>query len=123
VGASIPVIVRQGETYATLKLVQLALQPASAGRPPTLDFQIERGGNSSVYGDISASFTPRSGAAHELGRASGVAVYLPNPLRRAALPLQLPPGLALEHGVLQLQFRERPEAGGRLLAEATLALP
>jgi len=50
-------------------------------------------------------------------------VYVPNPLRRARLQLDPPPGLSLSGGVLHVTFRERPEAGGALLAEARLALP
>jgi hypothetical protein len=59
----------------------------------------------------------------EVGRAFGVAVYVPNPQRRARLQLDPPTGMALAGGVLHVTFRERPEAGGALLAEARLALP
>lgn len=119
IGASIPVIVRQGDTRASVVLAQLALQAGA----PVLSFRIERSGNSSVYGDLSASFTGPDGKAHVLGKASGVAVYVPNPLRRAMLTLQPPAGVALARGTLHLAYRERPEAGGKLLAEAFLPLP
>ncbi len=94
-----------------------------AGRAPLLSFVIEREGNASVYGDLFATFTPHGGAEQLLAKASGVAVYTPNPTRRASLALQLPEGMALAGGQLRLAYRERPEAGGRLLAEASLALP
>ena len=123
IGASIPVIVRQGASEASVSLAQLALQAPAAGQAPMLAFRIERSGNSSVYGDLSAVFTPRGGAAQVVGKASGVAVYTPNPLRRAQLPLQAAPGTRLAGGELRLTYRERPEAGGKLLAEASLALP
>jgi len=119
IGASIPVIVRQGETRASVTLAQLALLPGA----PVLSFRIERSGNSSVYGDIQASFTGADGKVHVLGKASGVAVYVPNPLRRAQLALLPPAGVALARGTLHLSYRERPEAGARLLAEAFLPLP
>ncbi|MFL6657550.1 MAG: molecular chaperone [Massilia sp.] len=123
IGASIPIIVRQGACEASVTLTQLTLQPQTNSRTPLLAFRIERGGNSSVYGDISAVFTPRGGAGQLIGRANGVAVYTPNPLRRAQLPLLMPPGLALAGGELHLSYRERPEAGGKLLAEASITLP
>ena len=123
VGASIPVIVRHGATQATVALSQLALAPHEAGKSRVLAFAIERAGNSSVYGDVSVSFTPRGAAELQLAKASGVAVYTPNALRRAALVLELPPGVALANGQLRLVYRERPETGGKLLAEAALALP
>lgn len=126
IGTSIPVIVRHGATAATLALTGLALSPgagAGAGdNAPQLAFHIERGGNSSVYGDVEASFTPAGGAEQVLAKVGGIAVYVPNPLRRAVLPLRVPAGVALARGSLRLTFRERPEAGGRVLAEASYPL-
>ena len=123
VGASIPVIVRQGETDARVSLAQLALQPASADAGPLLAFEIRRDGTRSVYGDLAVTFTPRGGAPIDVAKAGGVAVYVPNPLRRARLPLQLPPGAALAGGTLRLSYRERADTGGKLIAESTLVLP
>jgi P pilus assembly chaperone PapD len=123
IGASIPVIVRHGATDAAVKLTELALQPGAPGTAPLLAFRIERSGNSSVYGDLSVAFTPRGASAQVVAKAGGVAVYTPNPLRRAMLPLIAAPGTRLAGGELRLTYRERPEAGGKLLAEAALALP
>ena len=126
VGASIPVIVRHGETDAAVALTQLVLHKADKADPgtiPMLAFRVERSGNSSVYGDLDVSFRPRGGQRYVLGRAAGVAVYTPNALRRALLPLQLPGGATLTGGELRLTYRERPDSGGKLLAEAVLALP
>ncbi len=123
IGASIPVIVRHGALDASVALAQLTLQPGQGGQAPVLAFVLERGGNSSVYGDLHASLITRAGSEHLLARASGVAVYTPNSLRRASLSLTLPEGVTLEGGQLRLTYRERPEAGGKLLAEAVLALP
>jgi hypothetical protein len=122
VGASIPVIVREGETGASIALSHLALQRGADGRQ-LLALQMERSGNRSVYGDLEASFTAAGGAQAVVARAAGIAVYTPNTLRRALLPVSTPNGTALAHGTLHLTYRERPDAGGRLLAEATLVLP
>lgn len=118
VGASIPVIVRQGDTQARLGLAELAVQPSGL-----LSFEMRREGNASVYGDLLATFTTTAGVTFEVARAGGVAVYVPNASRHVQLPLQLPAGKALPAGTLKLAFHERPEAGGKLLAEASLALP
>ena len=123
VGASIPVIVRQGETDAHVALAQLALQPASADAGPLLTFEIRREGNRSVYGDLAVTFTPRGGTPIDVAKAGGVAVYVPNAVRRARLPLQLPPGATLAGGTLRLSYRERADTGGKLIAESTLVLP
>jgi len=122
VGASIPVIVRQGETGATVALTQLALLPAGA-EPASIAFEIDRSGNRSVYGDLTVTFIPKSGAPIDVAKAGGVAVYVPNPLRRARMPLRMPDGTPLAGGTLRVSFRERADAGGKLLAEATLAIP
>ena len=122
VGASVPVIVRHGKVDASVKLAGLAVQ-YDATRRPLLALRFEREGSASVYGDVGVSFTPRGGKTHALGQVGGIAVYTPNRVRQAVLPLQLPAGLKLAAGTLEVVFRERPEAGGRQLAQASLALP
>jgi P pilus assembly chaperone PapD len=121
VGASIPVIVRHEVAPASVSLSHLDL--VKNGAAPLLALQFDRTGNSSVYGDLAVGFTPQGGAEQVIGRAAGIAVYNPNPLRRAKMGLQLPPGVVLARGALRVTYRERPEAGGALLAEGTLALP
>ena len=122
-GLSIPVIVRHGETAANVTLAGLELLKPVGGQPATLAMVLQRSGNRSVYGDLGAMFTPQGGAAQEVGKAGGVAVYTPNPLRRVKLALQPPAGLVLAHGTLRVTFRDRPEAGGKLMAEAAIELP
>jgi P pilus assembly chaperone PapD len=128
-GASIPVIVRHGDNAASVTLDKLALEhPApAAGRteapPPLLTFQLNRSGNRSVYGNLTASYTPAGGQPLEVGKVVGVAVYVPNTLRIAKLPLRLPEGVALQGGVISLRYDLRPEEGGNNLAQATLVLP
>lgn len=124
IGASIPVIVRNGETVAKVTLADLELlKPVAGQAAPTLAAVLQRSGNRSVYGDLAATFTPQGGATQEVGKAGGVAVYTPNPLRRFKLELQPPAGLTLSRGTLRLTFRERPDAGGKLLAEAAIEVP
>lgn len=122
-GVSIPVIVRHGETTASAMLSGLELLKPAAGQGPILAAVLQRSGNRSVYGDLSATFTPRGGSAQNIGKAGGVAVYTPNPLRRVKLELKPPPGLVLAGGTLRLSYSERPDAGGKLLAEGAIELP
>ena len=121
VGASIPVIVRHDVAPAGVGLSHLEL--LKNGAAPLLALQFDRSGNSSVYGDLAVTFTPQGGPGQVVGRAAGIAVYNPNPLRRAKMALQPPPGVSLARGTLQVIYRARPEAGGAVLAEGTLALP
>jgi len=122
VGASVPVIVRHGATSANVSLTHLALKKDEE-KHDLLTLQFEREGSSSVYGDLSVTFTPRGGKPQALAQVGGIAVYTPNRVRQAALPLELPKGLELAHGTLDVSYRDRPEAGGKLLAQANLELP
>ena len=128
IGASIPVIVRHGDTAATVTLDTLALERAipvasTAEGAPLLSFHMNRSGNRSVYGNLSASYTPPGGRPLEVGAVNGVAVYVPNALRTAKLPLSLPQGLALRGGVITLRYEQRAEDGGKPMAQATIAVP
>ncbi|MDO9114070.1 MAG: molecular chaperone [Polaromonas sp.] len=123
IGVSIPVIVRHGDTSATVTLSGLELPKPAPGQPSMLTVVLQRSGNRSVYGDLAVMFTPQGGAAQEVGKAGGLAVYTPNSLRRVKLELKPPAGLTLTRGSLRVTFRERPDAGGKLLAEAAIELP
>lgn len=123
VGASIPVIVRQGDTQASATLSDLALLPAAGDTAPALSFVINRSGNRSLYGDLTVRFTPKGGQPVDLAKAGALAVYVPNALRRARMALQVPAGTTLAGGSLSLSYRERAEAGGKMMAEASLSLP
>lgn len=123
VGASIPIIVRQGETQVSATLSELKLLPASADSAPALSFQINRSGNRSLYGDLNVSFTPSGGKPQELAKAGAVAVYIPNVLRKTRMVLQVPAGTVLAGGSLDLSYRERADAGGKILAESHISLP
>ena len=122
VGASVPVIVRHGATDASVTLAGLTLQKDDARRPQ-LALEFGREGGSSVYGDVSVTFTPKDGKTHNLAQVGGIAVYTPNRVRKATLPLQVPAGVALSGGRLEVSYRERLDAGGKLLAQAGLNLP
>jgi P pilus assembly chaperone PapD len=122
VGASIPVIVRHGETRVTSTLTDLALEPGKDNEQ-FLSFTIKRDGTRSLYGDLIATFTPAGASPLEVGKVSGVAVYVPNALRKSKLPVKLPEGVPLKKGTLTLRYLDRPEAGGKVMAEAKLAVP
>ncbi len=122
VGASIPVIVRHGETKLTTTLTDIAIEQGK-DKEQLLAFTINREGNRSVYGDLVATFTPADGKPIEVSRVSGVAVYVPNAQRKTKLPIRLPEGVTLKKGALTLRYLDRPDAGGKVLAETKLAMP
>jgi P pilus assembly chaperone PapD len=122
-GVSIPVIVRHGETSAQVTLSGLELvPPGGADATPALRFRISRTGNQSIFGNLTATFVPAGGKASVLGLANGVAVYTPNPVRRAAIPLRAPPGVVLKNGRLHLAYTKQ-DKGNETIAEADLLVP
>ncbi len=122
VGATIPILVRQGSTSAQVTLSDLAYAPGSAAGPGgTLSVQMNRSGNRSVYADLSVKFTSASGVTIDLARIGGLAVYVPNAARRLNVPLRLPDDMKrLPAGQLKVSYREPAAQGSRLLAEASL---
>lgn len=123
IGASIPVIVREGNPAASVAIAGLALRQHEALGLPVLSMELQRSGSRSVYGDITVTFLPDKGQPQEVGRAGGVAVYTPNALRRASLILEPPAQGTLANGKLQVTYTQRPENGGKVLAQGTLDIP
>lgn len=123
IGASIPVIVRHGQTNVSVSLEALQIKPAKPESQPELSFLFRREGNRSVYGDILVTYAAPGRKPIEVGKVSGIAVYAPNASRQARLPLTIPTGVTLSGGTLSLRYSERPEAGGTVLAEASIAVP
>lgn len=123
IGASIPVIVRQGTTQAEVTLDSPALISAKGGNPPIFYARFHRKGTRSVYGDLKAFYTPPGRRPIEVGKMGGVSVYVPNATRTIRMPLTLPPGTALKGGTLSLRYTERQEAGGALLTQTQVQVP
>ncbi len=123
-GLTIPVIVRHGDLSATVTLSNVALKsPESPGSPPVLSLRLNRSGDRSVYGDIVITFKPDGGEDTEVGVVRGVAVFTPNLTRTLRISLRLPNGVTLRGGRLHVVYRERPDEGGAVLAEADIPVP
>ncbi len=124
IGVAIPVIVRHGNTSATVSLTALHLVKRSADDArATLVLTARRSGNQSVYGDFTVRFTAaKSASALVVGRIGGIAVYTPNDHRSVTIPLQAPHGVRLQNGTLDVVYRTPPEAGDKVLATASVTI-
>jgi P pilus assembly chaperone PapD len=125
-GVSIPLIVRHGDTSAkaTLSDVKLDLGRPEADGGPAVQLKVNRTGNRSVYGNLTARFTPKGGKEQVVGLVNGIAVYTPLPSRSTTLPLHPPAGVNLANGRLRVSYVDAEQtAGGTTLAEAELAVP
>ena len=123
IGASIPVIVRHGPTSAAVTLEALSLTPSRPDTQPVLSAVFHRSGNRSVYGDLTATYIAPGKRPVEVGKVSGIAIYVPNAMRRAKMALTPPNGVRLNGGSLVLRYTERPDMGGALLAETQMLVP
>lgn len=123
VGASIPVIVRQGVTEATVTLEELKLITSNGQGPSTLGFVFRRQGNRSVYGNVVATYAAPGKKPVKIASVDGVAVYVPNVMRVAQLPLALPKDASLHGGTITLRYTQPQDAGGKTIAEQTLLIP
>ena len=123
VGASIPLILRHGDTEFKSELEGLQFIAGGGKEQPALSFEIKRSGNRSVYGDLQVSYQPANGKPVDVALVRGVAVYVPNERRLFRLPLAMADGATIRGGSLNLTFRDPIGAGGRILAQASIPVP
>lgn len=122
-GIAIPVIIRHGELDYAVELNNGSLMPpAKEGDLPRLKFDLNRTGNRSAFGDLSASVMS-GGDEIVLGQIRRLAVYTPNPLRTVTMVLRVPKGVKLSGNNIKLTYKTIPDEGGRLLSETSIAIP
>jgi P pilus assembly chaperone PapD len=120
-GITIPIILRTGALSASISIDGIALTRQS-GKAPAASFRLHRTGNRSIYGDVRVSFIPANGRERLVGRAVGLAVYTPLPIRLVSVPLTQMQGDALQTGRLRVEFVAHDD-DSRVLAEAERTLP
>jgi P pilus assembly chaperone PapD len=124
VSIAIPVIVRHGDTNASVSFASVKYQPAEKpDTTPQLSMEVQRSGNQSVYGDLLSEFVDNTGTSRVVARVNGVAVYSPNEKRRIELPLTTPPGVELRNGVLKVYYRSPASSGSKVLAQTQINIP
>ncbi len=115
-GVTIPVIVRKGKLTATATLTNAKMARDNEGQ--TLQFDMSRIGDRSVYGDVKVS---KPGLANPLIVAKGIAVYPELQSRVVSLPLS-PDEVAKLKGEVTIGYYEPAEAGGALIAQVRTVL-
>lgn len=123
IGASIPIIVENGSTTATAHLTHLKFIQATPKEPARIDFQIEREGNRSLYGGLTVFWVAKNGTEIELATNKGISIYSPYPSRKASMSLQNENKISFSGGKFIVRYNETRDAGGQLLAEASLEVP
>lgn len=124
VGISIPVIVRKGTVNSELTLSDVKVIPGDKKNLRTrIGVNMNRTGNSSVYGDFRVTYTPKNGLPIVIGLSNGVAIYTPNTIREYEIPLTAGLDIKLTDGDIRVAFLEsgKNEENG-LIAETNLTL-
>ncbi len=101
IAVAVPVVYRRGQASATFGIDDLKLVSSPKGGPK-FSLYITRKGNAFGYGSLVLSLIPKKGKAVEIGRVSGLAVYVDR--RQAQFPVQIPSGLSLIGAKLKADF-------------------
>jgi len=108
----------------SVSVSDLKIAPVDDKDPlPYLHFRIARTGSASVFGNLIATYEPKSGEKVIIGQIMRLAVYAPNKSRGVVMPLRIPEGHKLEGGRIHLTYNETEGDGGKQIAEAGLTLP
>lgn len=115
-GVTIPIIVRKGKLQAVAALANPRLAKVENGQ--TLDFEMSRKGDRSVYGDIRVS---KPGVATPIVVAKGIAIYPERDTRTVSLFIDETAAPQMK-GPITIGYYETQDAGGALIAEVKTVL-
>jgi hypothetical protein len=120
-GISIPVIIRIGvsTTEVSISDARFAMKQDTI---PSLKVTFNRAGNMSVYGDISVDHISLQGKVTRIGKAMGMALYTPNPLRYFDLVLDKNAGVDFHKGRLHIAYTTQADAKSVKIAETEVML-
>lgn len=104
-GVSVPVIVRLGNLTARAAIVGPEIVPHDS--TATLNFQLRREGDKSLYGDITVTYQAKGAKPVEINSTRGLAVYTPNRLRQISLQLTAPESTSFGAGKYTIVYRDR----------------
>jgi P pilus assembly chaperone PapD len=120
-GITIPVIIRVGESTASVTFSDLGFEMAN-DTVPRFTLVFNRSGNMSVFGDLTVDHISIQGKITRVGIANGVAVYTPNTKRRFQFNLNKVPGVDFRTGTLRVIYTASSDVKPVRLAEAELVL-
>lgn len=122
-GIAIPVIVRNGDLEQAAEISKMQyVAPKEANQLSSIRFVIERTGDRSTFGDLTATVND-GGNEVVLAQVMRLAVYTPNKDRTVEMPLRVPDGVSLNGKTINLTYRTTPDEGAKTLATGTVSLP
>lgn len=102
-GISIPIIIQKGTSTTAASISDLKYSNVN-GNQYFLDFNINRLGNMSTYGDIYIYYVSNDNTTYEVSNANGVAVYTPGTVRKVRMELQKPEGVNFSNGKFKVVY-------------------
>lgn len=118
-GISIPCIVRKGTNTTTVSISDLQLLQLD-NQEAALQFNLNRSGNMSAYGDFTINYTAANNTIYEVAKMKGVGVYTPGNLRVIKIKLNKPETINFAGGYFNVIFTKNESK--EILTEANLTL-
>jgi hypothetical protein len=118
----VPIIVRFGRPGATLELADSWLETGPEPGSRTLHLIMNRGGDRSIYGDITVDYVAPDGQQTNLVYSRGCAIYTEVARRILSIDLSQHPAIDPARGKVVLDYRETAKGRGDLLLHETLDL-
>ena len=120
-GVTIPVIIRVGESTTMVSISDLKLETENDGTHK-LNLILNRTGNMSTYGDITALHIAPNRKETKLALLYGVPIYSPNNIHRIKLNLEVKSDIDISKGIIRVIYSSQSETRPQKLAEAELVL-
>ncbi len=114
----IPVIIRKGETHFALTIDDAKL--AVAAGQPQIDLVMSFSGNCSVIGDVKVSHTAPNGTVTQLAFYRGIAIYRDVKKRTQPVPLEVPKGVNIHQGKIDVAFMSQDMPAAKVLAQKSI---
>lgn len=118
----IPVIVRNGETHYALTVddAKLVMGGADKQLVPQIAMTMSFSGNRSIIGDVKVTHIAPDGKATQLAFFRGVAIYRDVAKRRQNVPLEVPGGINIHKGTIDVAFMSQEDKGSNVIAEKSI---
>jgi P pilus assembly chaperone PapD len=116
-----PIIIRYGNPQYKVSIVdaKLKYEPQENGtKKPFAYITFIREGNRSCMGDITITYIDQQGKNHIIKNIAGIPIYRPTEKRIVNLDLDVPDGVKINGGKLNIVYRAQEKEGGKILAEA-----
>lgn len=116
-GITIPVIIRNGNLNASVRISELNLEKKEDA-PPLFHLTFNRTGNKSVFGDLKIDYVPEEGNPINVGIVRGIAIYTPNTTRRFSIQLNESGRVVPDRGRYIVRYTSSVDINPEIFAEA-----